>query len=848
MGAAMGLERECLNCMCWIVLLNLMTKPEFMQAELQIILPQKALESLIQAHASAALLTRTPSPQELANYDPTSWEPSPFDRQHPSKPHELPSPLTFQIRNPTNRVITHGGVREFSANDNTVHLPTWMMTSLDLSVSDQVMVKFQDLPKGLWAKFRPLTTDYTEIVDFRAAFEAFLRSHYNTLTAGEVLTIEQAKRSYQFAVEDLKPAKAVCITDTDLEVDIEPLDTDMQDTTDRTGSVNHDSKVKIAKEMKDLQLRIGTESSGTVGVDSYQRWKIDVPNRKSGVQIIVDVQEPGDLDVLISTRSPVTLQDHIWSNFESLGPRIVTIPASDQDYATQEDSHLLHIGIYGRAPSVKSSGSSAGQTSVSYSIRVQYNDDEPLGTMSTSATSDAPSTSTLHAQLNENTPGYQPCTNCGSWIPERTMMLHANFCLRNNTRCNKCGEVMKKEDAASHYHCEHCDKHGDISEEKKHMEIYHGWYQCSCESFESPRLPDLALHRRTDCSERFIICRYCHTMVQQGTLSSNARDRIRGLHSHESYCGDRTIQCQKCTLMVSLKDIQVHAKNHEYQRQNQSTPKLCTNENCVRPRSTNVLGLCQLCFGPYWVPTEDHKHQKLVQRLARKYHSQLMTGCGNSWCRNMYCATSRGQQMDATSAATELMVILKDAKIGSSTETGKLWLCVDEGTTRKKVLAQVLFEDMQGQYALEWCVKALENERTDLEAAIHDDYWVWAKSTSKGWHGQGKTGKWMLFYPKPELDAKWAIIQKLVEQDILGGLAKCSTSKENDKAKGFSTGVIIIYTPDYRDQEDVYRVATVLHEVMAYKNTMYYKTDEQTNAGLYAKNGNKVNHLYKYPL
>ncbi|KAG0096111.1 hypothetical protein BGZ93_004985 [Podila epicladia] len=599
----------------------------------KIILPQRALESLIQAHANSPP-PRTPSPQELANYDPTSWEPSPFDQRQTQKPHELPSPLTFQIRNPANRAVTHGGVREFSADDNTIHLPAWMMTSLNLAVSDQVMVKFQDLPKGTWARFRPLTMDYTEIVDFRAAFEAFLRSHYNTLTAGEVLTIEQAKRPYQFIVEELKPANAVCITDTDLEVDIEPLDTDMKDGND----IKHMSEVRIAKEMKDQVLKIGAESLGKVGVDNYQRWKVDVPIRASGIQITVNVQA-GDLDVLVSTKSPVTLQDHIWGNFESMGPRIVTIAAADQDYATQQDSQSLHIGVFGRASSSSSGSSSTSQGDIDYSILVQYHDGPSIA-------------------------------------------------------------------------------HGDISEKNKHMEIYHGWYQCPCGSFESARLPDLALHRRTDCSERFIICRYCHTLVQQGALSSSARDRIRGLHAHESYCGDRTIQCQKCTQMVSLKDVQVHAKNHEYQRQNQATPKLCTNQNCVRARSTNVLGLCQLCFGPYWVPTEDPKYQKLVQRLARKYHSQLMTGCGNSWCRNQYCATSRGQEMDATSAATELMVILKEAKIGNTTETGKVWLCVDEATTRKKVLAQVLFEDLQGQYAIEWCVKALENERTDLEAAV----------------------------------------------------------------------------------------------------------------------------------
>ncbi|KAF9085898.1 hypothetical protein BGX29_001697 [Mortierella sp. GBA35] len=686
----------------------------------KIILPQAALESIIQAHASAP---PPPPVQPDSNYDPTSWAQPQYNSYEQRKPQELPSPLTFQIRNPANRLLTHGGVKEFSAADGQVHVPAWMMTSLSLSPGDQVMVKYAALPKGVWAKFRPLSADYMEILDFRALLEARFRSNYTTLTRGEVLKVHQGTKEFGFVVEELKPepGEAVCITDTDLEVDIEPLDTEMSDgTVHSSGGVLNGQGSRRGGNNNDNVLKIGVESQGRVSQEEYQRWIVDIPNRKSGIEITVQVQEPGDLDVIVSTKTPLSLQDHLWANFESVGPQVINIPSSDQDYATQQDSQIIYIAVYGREPSVANSGSSTSTGSspagkAIYSVLVQYHDDDN----DSSSTSPSPSGSTAMTDVpNKDAPGYQECTNCRSWIPERTMMLHSNFCHRNNAKCDKCGLVMKKDELPNHFHCDHCDKHGDISEKKKHMEIYHGWYQCSCESFESPSLPELAKHRRTSCSERFIICRYCHTLVQQGGPASNARDRMRGLHSHESYCGDRTIQCQKCSQMVSLKDVQVHAQNHEYQRQNQATPQLCSNQNCVRAKgsTSNVLGLCQLCFGPYWIPTEDPKNQKLVQRLARRYHAQLMTGCGNSWCRNQYCATSRGRQMDATSAATEMMSILKEARVGAA-EGHKTWLCVDEGTTRKKVMAELLLEEVRGQYTIEWCVKALEAERTDFEAA-----------------------------------------------------------------------------------------------------------------------------------
>ncbi|KAF9967297.1 hypothetical protein BGZ70_010051 [Mortierella alpina] len=128
------------------------------------------------------------------------------------------------------------------------------------------------------------------------------------------------------------------------------------------------------------------------------------------------------------------------------------------------------------------------------------------------------------------------------------------------------------------------------------------------------------------------------------------------------------------------------------------------------------------------------------------------------------------------------------------------------------------------------------------------DYWLWARSTSKPFPSGPRSGKWILFIPKAILDAKWATVKRLVEQDQLGGLAKCSTAMANPNATSSMVGVIIVYTSDFENQEEVYDVAVKLHEALEYKRTMYYKTDQQTHAGLYAKNGSKKNHIYKYPL
>lgn len=47
----------------------------------------------------------------------------------------------------------------------------------------------------------------------------------------------------------------------------------------------------------------------------------------------------------------------------------------------------------------------------------------------------------------------------------------------------------------------------------------------------------------------------------------------------------------------------------------------------------------------------------------------------------------------------------------------QLYFCVDETTTRKKFLAELLASESNGKYDLGWCVKAIENEQEDLDRA-----------------------------------------------------------------------------------------------------------------------------------
>ncbi|CAG8556505.1 7631_t:CDS:2 [Ambispora leptoticha] len=599
---------------------------------------------------------------------------------------QLPSPLTFQILNPRTRIITHGGVLEFNSPDEKACLPQWMYESLSLSEGDEIIIRLKELPKGTWARFRPLSLEYKEIKDYRAAFEDYLRSHYVTLTAGEVLSLRQADSIYKFLVDSLQPENAVRIIDTDLEVEIVPFLAN--------GSVSVSNKRHQRKEDKENEISVGQIVKGAVLKDEYTYWNLKSIDRSHGLNIHLKILDRGDVDLVISTESKPTIEDHIWSDFSFSSERSIYISPTNSAYATSEE---FCIGVYGHS-----------ESQTNYELLIT-NNDLPIPTVTSKELDDE----------NANKVGYAHCKNCGRWVPERTIVLHSNYCERNNIKCKLCGKIMRRDEEVFHWHCELCDQPGDSPEEKiKHQEIYHKRRECSCGYF-TDSLPSLAAHKQSDCPNKLITCRFCHNLVKKGEIPTNSRDLLEGLTGHESYCGNRTIDCVKCNQSVSIRNVPMHAKMHEIEKQSRKLPPLCRNVNCIRTAENNTLKLCSICFGPFWSPANDPMNRKLLTRLARKYHHQLTTGCGNAWCKNKYCASGTSKSLDPNAAASKLVPLLQESQSATSPA---IYLCVDQIVTRKRILADILYNGQDGggipgEYGMEFCVEAIEMSNEDLVEA-----------------------------------------------------------------------------------------------------------------------------------
>ena len=130
-----------------------------------------------------------------------------------------------------------------------------------------------------------------------------------------------------------------------------------------------------------------------------------------------------------------------------------------------------------------------------------------------------------------------------------------------------------------------------------------------------------------------------------------------------------------------------------------------------------------------------------------------------------------------------------------------------------------------------YVVVGSHNARLD-PSSVTDDYWVWVRNPA---HLGVTYGKWLVFGRKGSvLDSKWHKIHPLVSSGALGATgAKCSTDLSTGTSADDGRGVICVYTTrEMRDEVG----SRLIEEV---RETIRYKSDEATLAGLYVSRGHK---------
>ena len=735
----------------WSTQLRFTSPKNVLQGD-KIILPPSALEALLST-ATTIVPVEAPLQGFTGTFD--SFNPHTYAAEQQlrsqilERQQHLPHPLTFRLVNPANGNVAYAGVREFSAEEGEVNLSYFLRQALGIgkaksvSCADssktkdhiengeelRITVHAQQLPKGTFVRFRPLEAGY-DPEDWKSLLENYMRDTFTTLTNGEILTVPFRKEEFRFLVDKLGPeGDAICIVDTDLEVDIEALNEEQ---------ARESLKRRLKKSERPLpnangdsvggDLTVGKLENGQVQSGHYVDYTIRDWDRSKDINIEVgSVDTENFADVFVSPlsgqqRAKPRLDEHVFSDLSERPRKKIRIKHTN---AELENAEEIYVSVHGyqSAESTEENSGSKSTNILLYSIAFSNN-----------GQSFSQSETSIEMADEPPNPDDIQCKNCQQWIPKRTLFLHENFCFRNNILCPKCNEVFQKSSPEweNHWHCPHDSSHGTSpTTYQKHNALQHTPINCPSCAYEASHTLSLAHHRTTTCPAKTILCQFCHLLVpQQGPDDPDLSDPeviLSGLTPHELSDGARTTECHLCSKITRLRDMSTHLRHHDLERLSRSPPRICRNINCgrtldgigshgefKRPHpSKNDLGVCDTCFGPLYNSAFDPDGRALRRRVERRYLSQLITGCGKDWCRNPFCKSGRkalGHEGSVTSKEAGGMT--RPVLEGMMDWGRPLHFCTDEGNQKKRVLADLIAAE--GEYDVRWCVAAMEAESGDL--------------------------------------------------------------------------------------------------------------------------------------
>lgn len=586
----------------------------------------------------------------------------------------LPTPLTFRLKSGNNNKYTHVGVSEFSSEEGFVYLPKSVGDNLEIEKESMMIdVEFKVLPKASGLKIKPLLESDQHVDDYKVMLEAQLNRTHTALTKGDVLTVSDPldiKKGIRFLVEQVKPADAVCIVDTD--VDLE---------------VSGQSNVQVGDEQQQKEINIEETVSLKIHSKSNHLLELKQWDNSRELKFVIETNiEESTVNAFIGIDDTTSESSFIWSTLlSSLCNKSLSISPHD--------------------PFIKGQPHDDGTTTTIPSLFVCIRNDHAADTAAISVSATQTSEQIMDTTT---TPDDKQCPNCHQSIPPQSFTLHTTFCQRNNITCSDCNRVFSKREGgipSTHWHCiEHLINGDTESSKDLHDFYYHEQTTCSsCGEAFSNQIA-ASHHRQTSCPSSLHICRFCHLKIPREETS--ATDAIEGLSGHESRCGVRTTDCPKCNVPVRLKELTSHMKFHDYQRLENIKPQICTNINCSKLSSssssdtTNPLNLCGFCYGPLHTQAYDSDNKKLKSRIERRYVIQLTQGCGRTSCMNSYCASGTGKKLSISEAMPIVRQLLTERWFA---------FCVDEMTTKRKLIVDELTRE--GEYDQAWCTAAVENSK-----------------------------------------------------------------------------------------------------------------------------------------
>ena len=138
----------------------------------------------------------------------------------------------------------------------------------------------------------------------------------------------------------------------------------------------------------------------------------------------------------------------------------------------------------------------------------------------------------------------------------------------------------------------------------------------------------------------------------------------------------------------------------------------------------------------------------------------------------------------------------------------------------------------------------MNNDVIIKPSEVKDAYWLRVGCRTDNFKKPTeKAGKWLTYMSADMVDEYWAKIKQATEEGLLGYSSKVATARPNPHASS-KAKVIVVYTYDWTDEKDVFRVREQLRK-LGIEKKLSYKTNEDTLAGKYKQTtGDRIAKYY----
>lgn len=114
-------------------------------------------------------------------------------------------------------------VKEFSANDEHIIIPTTLFNTLECEPTSTVVIEYVSPPKAINIRLKPVNNTFYDIEDIKSMLEITIQKNYPVIRIGQYINVNYFDEIIPVEITHIEPSNLCTTIDTDVEVEFENI-------------------------------------------------------------------------------------------------------------------------------------------------------------------------------------------------------------------------------------------------------------------------------------------------------------------------------------------------------------------------------------------------------------------------------------------------------------------------------------------------------------------------------------------------------------------------------------------------------------------------------------------------